>query len=63
MIESHLRFVNNFVLHESLHCMAGIDLAHYFPEELTGRKDNTKVLREHWSQCDMGFKPSPYFAI
>jgi hypothetical protein len=76
-IESHLRFVDqsshmgdidigdmfhNFVLHESLRRVAGIDLTNYFPEEIALR-GIANVLWEHWSRCGMGFKPSPYFAI
>jgi hypothetical protein len=76
-IKSHLRFVDqsshmgdidigdmfhNFVLHESLHRVAGIDLTFFFPEELV-MKEKLKVLWEHWGRCGMGFKSSPYFAV
>jgi hypothetical protein len=76
-IEGHLRFVetdtfmgdidigdmfHNFILHDDIRCVAGIDLTSLFPEELIARGD-INVLWEHWTRCGMGFKPSPYYSI
>jgi hypothetical protein len=76
-IEAHLRFVDgqsfmgdidvgdmfhNFMLHEKIRCVAGVDLTSFFPEEVKKRKD-VHMLWEHWGRCGMGFKPSPYYAI
>jgi hypothetical protein len=71
-IETHLRFVSeesfmgdldignmfhNFVLHEDIQKLAGIDLTPFYPEEL---KDGRRVIWERWTRCAMGLKSSPY---
>jgi hypothetical protein len=46
----------NFVLHETLRELAGVDVTHY-------REDSAKkgdVCWEQWNRCAMGLKPSPY---
>lgn len=47
----------NFVLHESVRSLAGVDLTHYF---LAGTKN---VRWECWMQAAMGLTSSPYQAI
>lgn len=49
----------NFVLHESLQAVAGVDLTQLFSDELGGEK----VLWERWCRCAMGLKSSPYQAV
>jgi hypothetical protein len=49
----------NFVLHESIQALCGVDLTKYFPE---GVPEGTKVLWERWTRCAMGLRPSPYQA-
>jgi hypothetical protein len=49
----------NFVLHESIQALCGVDLTKYFPE---GIPDGTKVLWERWTRCAMGLRSSPYQA-
>ncbi len=53
---------HNFIMHEDLRCLAGIDLTTLFPEELL-EKGVLRVLWEQWGRCGMGFKPSPYCVI
>lgn len=48
----------NFVLHESMRQLAGVDLTLLFEEEAKG-----KTLWERWCRCAMGLKSSPYQAI
>jgi hypothetical protein len=75
-IETHLHFVgpdsfmgdmdigdmfHNFMLHEDLRKVAGIDLTPFFPEELV-TKGNLKLLWD-WERCAMGLRSSPYNAI
>jgi hypothetical protein len=70
-IEAHLRFIDgesfmgdinigdmfhNFMLHEKIQCVTGVDLTSFFPEEILRRKD-LHALWEHWGRCGMGFKP------
>lgn len=46
----------NFVLHESLRELAGVDVTHYCNDaETTG-----DTCWERWTRCAMGLKPSPY---
>ncbi len=76
-IEGHLRFVgnetlmgdidigdifHNFILHEDIWSVAGIDLTSLFQEELIAR-GNIIVLWKRWGRCGMGFKPSPYYSV
>jgi hypothetical protein len=76
-VEDHLRFVgagtymgdidigdmfHNFIMHERLQMLAGVDLTAFFPEELLRRGD-LRVIWEHWTRCGMGFKNSPYNTI
>jgi hypothetical protein len=49
----------NFILHESVQSLCGVDLTRYFPE---GIPEGTKVLWERWTRCAMGIRPSPYQA-
>jgi hypothetical protein len=46
----------NFVLHQELQELAGVDLTHYFGEE-------GKPLWEAWKRAAMGVKSSPYQAV
>eukprot|EP00980_Cylindrotheca_fusiformis_P026387 scaffold16048_cov85-Cylindrotheca_fusiformis.AAC.1 len=50
----------NFVLHESMQALCGIDLTHFFGEKVTGQR---KVLWERWARAAMGLKSSPYQAV
>jgi hypothetical protein len=49
----------NFILHESVQSLCGVDLTKYFPD---GIPQNTKVLWERWTRRAMGLRPSPYQA-
>jgi hypothetical protein len=49
----------NFVLHESVQAICGVDLTKYFPE---GVPEGTQVLWERWTRCTMGLRSSPYQA-
>jgi hypothetical protein len=49
----------NFILHESIQALCGVDLTKYFPE---GIPAGTKVLWERWTRCAMGLRTSPYQA-
>jgi hypothetical protein len=49
----------NFILHESVQALCGVDLTLYFPE---GVPEGTSVLWEKWTRCAMGLRPSPYQA-
>jgi hypothetical protein len=46
----------NFVLHERLRELAGVDVTHYREEF----GDSRRVCWERWMRCAMGLKPSPY---
>jgi len=76
-IQTHLRFVgakshmgdidvgdmfHNYVLHEAVQRVAGIDLTPFFPEELETRA-NVRMVWERWVRSAMGLKNSPYNAI
>jgi hypothetical protein len=76
-IETHLRFVgagtylgdidigdmfHNFVLHERVQQLAGIDVTPFFPEELT-RKRELKAIWLRWVRSAMGLKSSPCNSI
>ena len=49
----------NFVLHESMQSLCGVDLSDLFTDEMGGKK----VLWERWVRCAMGLKSSPYQAV
>jgi hypothetical protein len=53
---------HNFLLHEEVQPVAGIDLTPFFPKELAQRK-NIRLLWERWARAAMGLKNSPYSAI
>jgi len=74
-IETHLRAVgqgtfmgdldigdmfHNFVLHDSVQRLAGIDLTCFYPEEL---HEGLRVIWERWERCAMGLRSSPYNAV
>ena len=74
-IESHLRFVakgsfmgdldigdmfHNFVLHDSLKRLAGIDVTPFYPEEL---REGVRVIWQCWQRCAMGLKKPPYNSV
>jgi hypothetical protein len=76
-IEGHLRFMGintylgdidvgdmflNFVLHEDVRKVAGVDLTAYCSEELV-REVKKRFIWERWTRCGMGFRSSPYNAI
>eukprot|EP00978_Attheya_sp_CCMP212_P016480 scaffold43205_cov34-Attheya_sp.AAC.2 len=50
----------NFCLHEAQQSFCGIDVTHFFPEEVDA--ENGRVLWERWTRCLMGLRPSPYNA-
>lgn len=75
--ESHLRSVgpqtfmgdidigdmfHNFMMHELVQRVAGIDLTPFFLEELAWRRD-VRMIWERWVRCAMGLKCSPYSTI
>ena len=47
----------NFVLHESMQALCGIDLTNFFGE--TGSNGKPKQLWERWVRAAMGLKSSP----
>jgi hypothetical protein len=51
----------NFMLHEDVRKLCGVDFTLYYPEELEGSDLN--VLWERWQRCAMGLRTSPYQAI
>jgi len=74
-IETHLRFVSqgsfmgdmdigdmfhNFMLHEDVQKLAGLDITPFYPEEL---RDGRRMIWERWSRCAMGLRSSPYNAV
>jgi hypothetical protein len=76
-IEAHLRFVDNgthmgdidigdmflnFMLHDDVRMVAGVDLTPFSPEELDDQ-GQVNVIWERWTRCGMGFKSSPYNTI
>ena len=48
---------HNFILHGSLQPFCGVDLTHYFPEDL---REGVSQLIEVWTRVGMGFRWSPY---
>jgi len=53
---------HNFILHEKVQMLAGIDLTPFFPEKLT-RKRELKAIWSRWVRSAMGWKSSPYNSI
>jgi hypothetical protein len=53
---------HNFILHEKVQMLAGIDLTPFFPEELTKKKE-LKAIWLRWVRSAMGLKSSPYNSI
>jgi hypothetical protein len=51
---------HNFMLHEKVQVLAGIDLTTFYPAELTGE---VQVLWERWMTSAMGLRSSPYNTI
>jgi hypothetical protein len=49
----------NFVLHDSLRELAGVDVTHYRGAKET-MENPDGVCWERWERCAMGLKPSPY---
>jgi hypothetical protein len=49
----------NFVLHESLRELAGVDVTRYRDQE-EEKESPDAVCWERWTRCAMGLKPSPY---
>ena len=50
----------NFILHEEIRSLCGVDFTKMFGEELT---PGMKVLWERWERCAMGLKSSPYQTV
>ena len=50
----------NFMLHEEVRELCGVDFTLYFPKEVN---EERRVLWERWSRCAMGLRTSPYQAI
>jgi len=53
---------HNFMLHEGVQKVAGIDITPFFLEELNHRRD-VRMIWERWVRCAMGLKCSPYNTI
>jgi hypothetical protein len=51
----------NFMLHEDIRKLCGVDFTLYYPEEL--ESSGLKVIWERWQRCAMGLRTSPYQAI
>jgi hypothetical protein len=49
----------NFILHESMQALCGVDLTEFFGEVGTGLNSKPKVLWERWVRAAMGLKSSP----
>lgn len=49
----------NFMLHEEVRRLCGVDFTLYFPKELS---DTQEKLWVRWTRCAMGLKTSPYQA-
>lgn len=50
----------NFMLHEEVRKLAGVDFTLYFPDEVS---TDAGRLWERWARCAMGLRTSPYQAI
>ena len=55
-------FFLNFILHETLRELAGVDLTQYRTNEELSNLQDEMIVRawERWERCAMGLKPSPY---
>ena len=53
----------NFVLHESMQALCGVDLTEFFGEAGTEPNSKPKLLWERWVRAAMGLKSSPYQAV
>jgi len=53
---------HNFMLHEKVQRVAGIDITPFFLEELLDRR-GVRMIWERWVKCAMGLKCSPYNTI
>jgi hypothetical protein len=51
----------NFILHESMQALTGIDLTQFFGEK--DSEGEPKLLWERWTRAAMGLKSSPYQAV
>jgi len=50
----------NFMIHEEVRRLCGVDFTLYFPEELP---EDHQVLWARWSRCAMGLRTSPYHVV
>ena len=50
----------NFMLHEEVRRLCGVDFTLYFPEEVS---EDHQVLWARWTRCAMGLRTSPYQAV
>ena len=50
----------NFMLHEEVRRLCGVDFTLYFPEEVP---EDHQVLWARWTRCAMGLRTSPYQAV
>ena len=50
----------NFMLHEEVRRLCGVDFTLYFPEELS---EEHQFLWARWTRCAMGLRTSPYQAV
>ena len=53
----------NFILHESMQALCGVDLSEFFGEDGPGLQGKSKLLWERWVRAAMGLKSSPYQAV
>jgi hypothetical protein len=52
----------NFMLHEDLRKLCGVDLTLYYPDEAKAKKGK-QTLWERWCRCAMGLRTSPYQTV
>jgi hypothetical protein len=53
----------NFMLHEQLQEVCGVDLTHYCPVEEKPTLDENPKIHERWTRAAMGLRSSPYQAV
>jgi hypothetical protein len=53
----------NFILHQELRALAGVDLTHYFPKEAKDEDGRATKVWETWQRATMGLRSSPYQAV
>jgi hypothetical protein len=53
----------NFVLHESMQALCGVDLTEFFGDQKSGSDGKPKLLWERWVRAAMGLKSSPYQTV